>query len=87
MAKLPFFSPAIESLATLEISAPDKVDLSTPLVSMEKSVTMPTPPTHAVETRQNWSPRGSDSMSFNMDAPVVVNPDMLSKSAFMGVNS
>ena len=87
LAKLVLRSPAKGSRATVEISAPDKVDLSAPAVIMENSVTMPTPPTQAVEMRQNCRPRGSASISFKMEAPVVVKPEMLSKRALMGVNS
>ena len=47
---------------------------------------MPTPPTQAVETRQNSMPLGRLSISESMEAPVVVNPDTLSKKAFTGVN-
>ena len=36
---------------------------------------MPTPPTQAVETRQNSMPLGRLSISESMEAPVVVNPD------------
>ena len=53
LAKLLVRPPAKESRATLEISAPDKVDLSALVVIIEKSVTIPTPPTQAVEMRQN----------------------------------
>ena len=85
--KLAFFSPARDSLATLEISAPDKVVLSDFPASIEKRVTMPIPPTQAVEMRHSYKPRGSDSMSFKMEAPVVVKPDTLSNNALTGVNS
>lgn len=87
LAKLFPLSPANGSLATLDISAPDRADLLALPVSMENRVTIPTPPTHAVEMRQNWSPRGSDSMSLRIEAPVVVNPEILSKMAFTSVNS
>ena len=53
LAKVPFRSPAKVSRATLEISALDRADLSAPPVIIEKRVTIPTPPTHAVEIRQN----------------------------------
>ena len=87
MAKLVLRSPAKGSRATVEISAPDRVDLSAPAVIIENSVTMPTPPTQAVEMRQNCNPRGSASTSFKMEAPVVVKPETLSKMALIGVNS
>ncbi len=87
MTKLLLLSPAKGSLATWEISAPDSVDLSARPVIMENNVTIPTPPTHAVEIRQNWRPYGSASMSFRIDAPVVVNPETLSKVALTRVNS
>ena len=53
LAKLSLFSPATESRATVDISDPASMDLSERPVSMENRVTMPTPPTHAVEIRQN----------------------------------
>ena len=87
LAKRSLRSPAKAFRATVEISAPDSVRLSDRTVSIENSVTMPTPPTQAVEMRQNWRPRGSASMSLRMDAPVVVNPETLSKRALTGVNS
>ena len=71
----------------LDISALESVDLSARPVSIENRVTMPMPPTQAVEMRQNRSPFGSASMSFRMEAPVVVKPEMLSKRALTGVNS
>ena len=87
-AKLLLRSPAKGSRATLEISAPERVDLSSrSRMSIENRVTMPIPPTQAVEMRQSCSPRGRASMSFRMEAPVVVNPDTLSNSAFSRVNS
>ena len=45
------------------------------------STTMPMPPSHCVSERQNRTDRGSDSMSVSRVAPVVVNPDMVSKKA------
>ena len=75
------------SRATVEISAPARIDLSIRTASIEKRVTIPTPPTQAVEMRQNWMPRGSASTFLRMEAPVVVNPDTLSKRALIGVNS
>ena len=42
---------------------------------------MPMPPSQCVRLRQNSTPCGSDSMSVRMLAPVVVNPDMVSKKA------
>ena len=48
---------------------------------------MPMPPTQAVEMRQSCRPRGRASMSFKMEAPVVVKPDTLSNRAFTSVNS
>ena len=41
--------------------------------------TMPSPPIHWVMVRQKSSPWGSASTSSMMVAPVVVNPDMVSK--------
>ena len=87
LAKTPFLSPEKLSRATLEISAPERVDFSTPPVIMENSVTIPIPPTQAVDMRQNWRPRGRPSTLFRMDAPVVVNPDTLSNRALTSVNS
>jgi len=42
---------------------------------------MPMPPIQWVRLRQNRMPRGRDSMSERMLAPVVVKPDMVSKKA------
>ena len=41
--------------------------------------TMPNPPIHCVSERQNMMPCGRASTSSMMVAPVVVNPDMVSK--------
>ena len=71
-----------------DISAPESTERSRLReIIMENKVTMPTPPAHAVDIRQNCNPRGSPSMSLTMEAPVVVNPDTLSNRAFMGVKS
>ena len=86
-AKRLVWPPAKDSLATLDISAPERIDLSSLPISIENSETIPTPPTQAVEMRQNCSPRGSASISFRMEAPVVVKPETLSKKAFTRVNS
>ena len=43
--------------------------------------TMPRPPIHCMSDRQNRMPWGSRSTSSMMVAPVVVNPDMVSKKA------
>ena len=53
-AKLNFLSPSKGSLARLDISAPESIAFS-PLsvITMENRVTMPMPPTQAVEMRQN----------------------------------
>ena len=53
----------------------------------ENKATIPIPPIQAVDIRQKRSPGGSPSMSFKIEAPVVVKPDTLSKRAFMKVNS
>ena len=45
------------------------------------------PPIHAEAMRQNCSPLGKLSMSLRMEAPVVVNPETLSKKALITVNS
>lgn len=45
------------------------------------STTMPMPPIQWVRERQNRIERGSASMSRRIEAPVVVNPDMVSKKA------
>ena len=87
LAKLAFFAPANDSRATLDISAPDKVVLSDLSVSMENRVTIPMPPTQAVDIRHSCRPFGKAYMSFKIEAPVVVKPDTLSKMALMGVNS
>ena len=42
---------------------------------------MPMPPIQWVRLRQNRMPRGRDSTSVSMLAPVVVKPDMVSKKA------
>ena len=44
---------------------------------------IPIPPSHCVMLRQKSIPFGNDSMSFRMDDPVVVKPDMVSKKAFV----
>ena len=41
----------------------------------------PNPPIHCVILRQNKSPCGNDSILSKILAPVVVNPDMVSKKA------
>ena len=41
----------------------------------------PIPPIQCVKLRQNNIPLGSDSISVNMEAPVVVKPDDVSKKA------
>ena len=41
----------------------------------------PMPPTQCEKLRQNSTPRGSDSTSLRIDAPVVVKPDTISNSA------
>ena len=41
----------------------------------------PIPPIQCVNERQNNMPRGRDSTSLRMEAPVVVNPEMDSNSA------
>ena len=87
LAKLLVRLPANASKATSEISEPDSTDLSMPLVSIENKVIIPIPPTQAVDMRQNCSPRGRASISFNIDAPVVVKPETLSNMALIGVNS
>jgi hypothetical protein len=42
----------------------------------------PIPPSHCVIARQNEIPWGSTDGSDNIEAPVVVNPDAVSKMAF-----
>ena len=42
---------------------------------------MPMPPSQWLRLRQNSRPRGRSSTRTRMEAPVVVNPDMLSKKA------
>ena len=42
---------------------------------------MPIPPSQWVRERQNRIERGSPSMSRRIEAPVVVNPEMVSKKA------
>lgn len=86
LVKLPK-RPEKPSLATLEISAPESLDLSELPIIMENSVTIPMPPTQAVDILQNFNPLGRASTSFKMDAPVVVNPETLSNRAFIGENS
>ncbi len=49
-----------------------------------ESTMMPIPPIQWVNERQNSTPRGSDSMSPNTVAPVVVKPDTDSNTASMG---
>ena len=51
--KLPLLSPVKASRAILDISAFERADLSSPIVIEENKVTIPIPPTHAVEIRQN----------------------------------
>ena len=48
-------------------------------IKMEINDTTPIPPIHEVAIRQNSRPLGTPSMSFKMDAPVVVKPETLSK--------
>jgi hypothetical protein len=43
--------------------------------------TIPKPPTQCVIIRQNSNERGKDSMSVKIVAPVVENPDIVSKKA------
>ena len=87
-AKLLLRSPANGSRATSEISAPESVDLSSlSRMSIENRVTMPMPPTQAVEMRQSSNPRGRPSILFRIEAPVVVKPDTLSNKAFSRENS
>ena len=45
---------------------------------------IPIPPSHWLKSRQNWIPRGNESGSGKMEAPVVVNPDIDSKKASSG---
>ena len=45
--------------------------------------TIPIPPIQCVMLRQKSMEWGSESMFVNMLAPVVVNPDMVSKKAFV----
>ena len=45
------------------------------------STTIPIPPSHWVSERQNSTDRGRASMSVRIVAPVVVNPDIVSKKA------
>ena len=74
--------------ARVEMVEPDSLDWSArPNIRRENRVTIPIPPTQAVAIRQNWSPRGSASMSVRMEAPVVVKPETLSKSAFTRLKS
>ena len=56
-------------------------------MSIENRVTMPMPPTQAVEMRQSCNPRGKASISLRIEAPVVVKPDTLSNTALIKVNS
>ncbi|MBA7590946.1 hypothetical protein ES708_33090 [subsurface metagenome] len=42
---------------------------------------IPIPPSHCVMLLQNNNPCDRDSMSLRIDAPVVVNPDIVSKNA------
>ena len=44
---------------------------------------IPIPPIQCVKLRQNNTPFGTISISFKIEAPVVVNPDMVSKKAFV----
>ena len=44
---------------------------------------IPKPPIHWVILRQKRSPWGSDSMSSNMVAPVLLKPDIVSKKALV----
>ena len=46
-----------------------------------ESTIIPIPPTQWVILLQNKSPSGTASISFKMEAPVVVNPEMVSKNA------
>jgi hypothetical protein len=41
------------------------------------------PPTHCVVDRQNRIPRGMEAGSVRIEAPVVVNPDAVSKNALV----
>ena len=43
---------------------------------------IPMPPIQWVKLRQNKTPSGSASMSFNIVEPVVVYPDIVSNTAF-----
>ena len=43
--------------------------------------TIPKPPIHCMNERQNRMPWGSVETSSMMEAPVVVKPDMVSKNA------
>ena len=45
------------------------------------STSTPMPPIHWVSARQNKMPRGRDSISERMVAPVVVKPETVSKKA------
>ncbi len=48
------------------------------------STMMPMPPSQCVSDRQKSTPWGRDSTSANTVAPVVVKPDIASKSAAIG---
>ena len=54
---------------------PPTIDGSTAMVKN----TIPNPPIHCVIVRQKSMPWGRCSTSSRMDAPVVVNPDIVSK--------
>jgi len=45
------------------------------------NTTIPSPPIQCVKLRQNKTEYGRDSTSENIEAPVVVNPDAVSKNA------
>ena len=45
--------------------------------------TIPNPPIHCVSDRQNSKPLGKYSGKSTMEAPVVVNPDIVSKKALV----
>ena len=49
-------------------------------IASERTI-IPIPPIHCVNDRQKSNPCGNDSISVRIDAPVVVNPDMVSKKA------
>ena len=64
-------------------SAANNCTLPTPKIGNTAIVkkTIPNPPIHCVILRQNKSPCGNDSILSKILAPVVVNPDMVSKKA------